>query len=302
MQEKIDIVIPSIPNDVGILLHNIEWFASFLPMKQIVVIGPPEVADMLSPYERVKFVHEEEIIDKCTIEKCILKKAGGRPVRSGWYIQQFLKMKYSLLCNDEYYLLWDSDTLPLKETPLFDKMGKPVFHMKKEYNEPYFRTIENLFHGLKKQVRESFISEHMIIKTDYMKSLILTIENNHSLSGQSFEEKIINAIYSDDFCNNGFSEFETYGTYILSNYPDAYSLKEWKSLRFGGFFFPQDSLMSPDTINWMSGYYDAISFEKKHHLTIMGKIVNKKLFQKLFPPQSLDYLSVIPRLYSKMFR
>ena len=77
-------------------------------------------------------------------------------LRIGWYFQQFLKMGFanSKYCN-EYYLSWDSDTLPLSRITFFEE-EHPIFTMKKEYHKPYFNTMYKLL-GLKKTVGFSFI-------------------------------------------------------------------------------------------------------------------------------------------------
>ncbi len=77
----------------------------------------------------------------------------------GWYYQQFLKMKYSVICEDEYYMTWDGDTVPCKCFSMFNASGD--FDMKHEYHEEYFITLENILPGIKKVTEKSFISKHM---------------------------------------------------------------------------------------------------------------------------------------------
>jgi hypothetical protein len=45
----------------------------------------------------------------------------GRPVQVGWYLQQFLKMGAArhVAGLSDYYLLWDSDMVPLKPMQWF---------------------------------------------------------------------------------------------------------------------------------------------------------------------------------------
>ena len=109
------------------------------------------------------------------------------------YIQQFIKMQFSRYTSDEYYLVWDSDTIPVKDIAMFSRTPpqKPYFDIKTEFHQPYFTTISKLFPDVKRQVNASFISEHMLINARYMREMIDEIENNTELQGENFQEKII---------------------------------------------------------------------------------------------------------------
>ncbi|MEI3192244.1 MAG: DUF6492 family protein [Lachnospiraceae bacterium] len=67
-----------------------------------------------------------------------MTKRTGKASRSGWYFQQFLKFGYAQVCEDEYYIVWDSDTVPLHPISHFQD-GKPVFTKKEEMEPPYLR-------------------------------------------------------------------------------------------------------------------------------------------------------------------
>ena len=107
--------------------------------------------------------------------------------RLGWYEQQFLKMSYSRVCDNEYYLLWDSDTFPVKPVQMFEN-GHPIFDMKTEHHSAYFTTINRLIKNLHFS-KFSYISEHMLIKTEYMRNLLDDIEHNSNIYGNMFWEK-----------------------------------------------------------------------------------------------------------------
>ena len=80
--------------------------------------------------------------------------------------------------------------------------GKPFFDMKTEHHVAYFKTINCLIPGLK-FANKSYISEHMLIKTQFMKNLLDRLESNTKLAGQTFWEKILMAIDSKNIvCTN----------------------------------------------------------------------------------------------------
>ena len=73
----------------------------------------------------------------------------------------------------------------------------------------------------------------MIIECKIMKEIINDIKNNNEIYGNSWIEKIIYAISLEDIDKAGFSEFKTYGNYILNKYPDKYKERNLKTLRNG---------------------------------------------------------------------
>lgn len=181
--------------------------------------------------------------------------------RTGWYFQQFLKMAYSLSCDDEYYLVWDADLVLLNKLEMFDPDKHPYFDLKTEYHKPYFSTINRLFgyRTIERKRNISFIAEHMLIKSDYMRSMINDICNNHELKGDLFFEKIISAIRGVDIPGSGFSEFETYGNYVDNKFPETYTFRRNKTLREGELFLGNNP--SSVYLDWAAKSFDLINFE-----------------------------------------
>lgn len=295
--ESVELVVPTIPADINIFLENLNRIKEFIPISSVYIIGSKEVEHLIPDYERIFFIDELTLVNFPKIQELIIKKTGvpesGK--RAGWYVQQFLKMSFAFLCDEEYYLLWDSDTIPLRHISLFND-GNPCFDCKTEYNEPYFKTIDCLFPGLRKKDNYSFISEHMLIKTEYMKQLILEIESNGNLIGDNFQEKIIDAIDASYIDKSGFSEFETYGTYVSTRFPNSYSIRKWKSMRFGGFFYNGSKSLLAEDINWLCKKYDAISFEKRDTISRISRVTCSNIYMRFFPSSSLEILAFMIRV------
>ena len=153
--------------------------------------------------------------------------------RTGWYLQQFIKMGFAMskYCQNEYYLSWDADTLPLKHIDFFSGKDKPLFSMKTERHEPYFETIKKLF-GFMNINEHSYIAEHMMFNKAIMVNLVNDINNNCHLKGSTWVDKILSSCNNTEMC--AFSEFETYGNYCLNKYPDLYVERQLPSFRCGG--------------------------------------------------------------------
>ena len=233
-------------------------------------------------------MNENEFVDVQRIRELYSSRTDKKPNRAGWYIQQFIKMQFARFTNDDYYLIWDSDTIPLKHVQLFDESSRPFFDMKTEYHVPYFETINRIFPDIRKTAKGSFISEHMLIKAEYMRELINETESRAELKGADFQEKIINAINVNDLAYSGFSEFETYGSYVVARHPNAYSLREWHSLRCGRRFYSDLSVIDEENRRWLSQKYDALSLEKWNKPSCLLRIVRLRMFHRLFSPDVLE--------------
>ena len=99
----------------------------------------------------------------------------------------------------------------------------------------------------------------MLFHKDYVKELIHEI-NCSEIDGNDWIAKIINAISPSVHC--GFSEFETYGTFVLNRHPESYAERELPSLRYGGFIcgrFIDRKILSQMTLD-----VSVVSFEAYH--------------------------------------
>ena len=299
--EAFSTLIVDVPQDFKRLLKHYKRLADNLPGK-LYFVGNKEVGELVRAWrasegELIDWIDEDSLIPFDTVHSCMKERLesvlNGRDLSrgiTGWYYQQFLKMQYARKCKDEYYMVWDGDTSPCRKVDMVqDQSGKPYFDMKSEYHEGYFDTIERLFPGMRKVISRSFISEHMLIKTDIMNEMIAAIENNSEISGNSFWEKVLNAIPVDRIQESDFSEFETYGTYTALRHMDVYALREWHSFRLAGNFFHVETISDRDFI-WLGRDFDAISFEKDHFVRDDHKnLFDNPLYQeKLSARQMLE--------------
>lgn len=167
--------------------------------------------------------------------RSLFSSMGRDTMRTGWYFQQFIKMAFATsdFCDTDYYLSWDSDTIPLRKMEFFNQKGKPYFTMKTEHHNPYFVAIERLL-GISKTNGRSYISENMMFNKAIMTELINKIQSNVHVKGDMWYEKIIYALEPESVSPMGFSEFETYGNYCLNYHPGLYEERTLPSFRKGG--------------------------------------------------------------------
>ena len=241
------------------LLVNLDFIFNNLSANRVKIICKKDLTSYFPQNSLIDFLDENSIafFNFNTI-KTLLQNRGGDCIRTGWYFQQFLKMYYSFICKNKYYLIWDADTIPLSKIKFFTNDGKKMlFNRKKEHHIPYFETLDCIFNKKLKYERNSFISEGMIIDCHIMKELILSIDINNNIPGNNWIEKIINSISLKDLDGAGFSEFETYGTYLLNKYPEKYQERPLKTLRNG--MSKYGKILSKKELSMLN--FDTITFE-----------------------------------------
>lgn len=275
---KYDLIIPIVRKDLDIVLNNIDLYFNNLQIDHIILIGSKAVKDSIGKNPKIEFVNEDELIQGLSLQaiKQMALEVGGNTNRSGWYFQQFLKIGYSLICKNEYYLVWDSDTIPLNILNFFSDEGKPFLSYRGyvKHDQCYQSTLTNLLShsNLLMHPTKSFITEHMLFNTSIMRHLINDIECNEKIEGNIFFEKIFHAIPPKYVNLSGFSEFEAYSAYVLKYYSNIYTLRYWKNLRYGKIFVGQNP--TQEQLNWISKVYNTISLEKFNRYWIIFRVLS----------------------------
>lgn len=266
MEQKYDVIVPMTMDNLPVFQLNIKWMKKNLSCSRILVIG---ASKLLEPVKVLgaDFIDEDSLIEGLTLGKvkeCIQMRI-GEGKRAGWYFQQFLKLAYAYVCQDEYYIVWDADTIPLHPISHWAD-GKPVFTKKEEMEPAYFETLKVLFDGKVKRYGDfSFICENMIIHVGVMKEMLSAIMAQPKLKGSSFWEKILSAVSDEHLAQSGFSEFETYGNYVMTYHPQMYRFRMLRGMRKGAEFFGREP--SQKQLAWAAKSYDTIAFERwsYHH-------------------------------------
>lgn len=270
------------------LLHRIPENIKY---GKIIFIGNDEVGKLTSEdFEPsvCEYINENDILPFDSVHELMKERlipiANGHEIprkSTGWYYQQFIKMVYSSICEDEWYMTWDGDTIPCKNIPMFHKeTDLPYFDYKTEHHTLYFDTLKKILPGINKIIRNSFISEHMLFNKKYMSEMLSKIETNENIPGNLFWEKILNAIEPEHIQEAAFSEFESYGSYVSICHTGSYRLREWHSFRYGGLYF-EPTTITDDDFNWLGKDFFAISFEKQQSVRDdLKNLFNNKDYQK----------------------
>lgn len=261
LQKTYDVVMPILKRDWPAAERGLEFVLQNLPLARLVVLSAPDILPLLPKDGRVVFMDENTLCPGLTLAavKELVYRRIYTDKRAGWYFQQFLKLAYARVCTGEAYITWDADTIPLRPIPYQNEAGQYLFTIKDEYHPPYFDTLAALL-GLQKQIPESFIAENMIFDTALVKEMLCEIEANGALEGSAFWEKILFAIAPGQLAGSAFSEFETFGSYVLARHPGRYALRRLATLRSGKNIL--GAAPSRQMLLWAGKSYDTVSIEK----------------------------------------
>jgi hypothetical protein len=215
----LDVVTAARGADLRILQLAVAGLRRFVRMKRLYVITAPanfgRFRRALGP--EVELLDEDSMTPEVTLDRLRSFALPGLPQGAGWYLQQFDKLAFSFRpSSDDYYLIWDSDTIPLRPLEFFDAEGKMCFTISGEEHPPYFETYRKLLR--EEPHREfSFISQHMIVQKSIVREMLAKIEANVS-GDDSWAWKIMRQLEGTH--PNLFSEYETLGHYLKANYPE----------------------------------------------------------------------------------
>lgn len=200
--KPIDIVITFHIKDEKNLKYTVNSIRQFVQFSNIYIVTKIENYEIVDNLN-CKFINEN-IIGSDLCKEILNEKRGG------WYLQQILKLYAFNFVTTQNYLVIDADTVILKNL-VFIQNNKPLYLINYHVFEPYFKGINYLL-GIDNELDFSFISHHMIFDKEIVKQLIYEIE---LYTKTNWINAILNILYKNDK-NISFSEFETYGNFLLN--------------------------------------------------------------------------------------
>jgi hypothetical protein len=257
--ERVDLVTTCLKRDLPILKIAHANVRRFLPVRNFYVItAPRDFGTFEEAFGReVQLLNEEEMIPGVTLSKLkVIPLARFAQGGHGWYFQQLLKFQFAFQQpEDDHYLIWDADTVPLRPLQFFDAQGRMLLTKAQEYHEPYFLTYEKIL-GRPAPREFSFIAQHMLIKKSVLRGMLGEIER-HCAGDENWAWKIMRNLAGEG--SNRFSEYETYGHYLKEKHPELVQFRELPWLRHGATACGRHP--SPAALEKLAANYFYASFE-----------------------------------------
>jgi hypothetical protein len=264
MLKKLDIVATCTLSDLPVFKRTVQKIEAFLPVKSIHVFVPAAaVATFQAFFGSRVMVHDQDRVFPC-MRYADLASHPHRvfPLMTGWFFQQFLKYSYAFEnTDDDYYLIWDADTIPLCPMEFFDDQGRMLMVPAEEFNGPYFETYRQLL-GENPHRDYSFIAQHLIVQKSVLREMLEKISRRAGRPVDEWVWAIADGLKGDG--NNLFSEYETYGHYLKNHYPARLAVRPLLWLRDGTeryTLLPREKVLSR-----LGENYVYASFESKNTL------------------------------------
>src|SRR5262249_6570899 len=146
------------------------------------------------------------------------------PKRSGWLYQQLLKLHADRVTDRQKVLVLGASTIFVRPK-IFCYGNKDILDHSDEWHEPYFAMYERMM-GTRARAHASFVCHYMLFDRDKLRQLRTEVEQLHR---KPFDEVVFDLL--DRREGSGFSEFETYGNYVLTRWPDSVKREYWFNRR-----------------------------------------------------------------------
>jgi len=207
--------------DLPILEITARQLRANVPFRALYVIAPDRdcraIRKTLGADAHV--IPEDDFIPTMTMDQLRRLEIHRFPATgaAGWYYQQLLKLQFAFRePADDYYLMWDADTVPLRPLRFFDANGRMLLTTAAEYHAPYFATYRRLL-GTVPPREFSLIAQHMVVQKSVARAMLARIEQ-HIAGPETWPWKIMRSLPPTG--DNLFSEYETYGHFVKEFYPD----------------------------------------------------------------------------------
>jgi len=214
--------------DLPVLEIVASWLPANIPLKEFVVIAPDAECAMMQRClgRAARVMPEDGFIPGVTMAALRGLPVEGFPRAAGWYYQQLLKLQYAFVDpEDDFYLIWDADTVPLRPMRFFDANGRMLLTKATENHAPYFDTYRRLL--AEEPNREfSFIAQHILVQKSIAREMLARLEGIIPGS-ECWAWKIMRSLPPSGL--NLFSEYETYGHYVKNHHPNrvAFVERQW---------------------------------------------------------------------------
>ncbi len=260
----------SVLGTFDLVLRSLE---RYVPEGDVYVVVPDDQVVEFAPYQslHVSVVRESNVLPEWDLER-VGERLGHYKARAGWYYQQFLKLSFGDLVKCDFYVIWDADTVMLQELS-FVIDGRMQMNSSIRSHKPYFDTYRRLFmHS--PPVAKSLISQFMIIDQKILTEMQEEIKIN---SGQQcWIDAVLQGLPLKSASE--FSEYETYGNYVASRYPDKFELTKINWFLYGSEVLP--TVKNKDlnfVINFFRGF-SCVAFERHHKKSLLKTITAYILF------------------------
>jgi hypothetical protein len=209
----------------------------------LLIVPDNEVSFFYSITPSIWTVRGEGEFSYAYSKQAIDKRMVGENVgRAGWYLQQFLKINAILdpiLKDDDYVLIWDADTVPLKKLTFVEK-ANPTKLM--------------FYSGTKRGGNFSFIAQCLPTKVAWVREMLGSLPD--------YVDCVLEALPGES--SSEFSEYEMIGSFVFLHYKNDVALnnRRWSRSLGGLIGISKCHVLNKTLLFVYSIFFDYVAFEK----------------------------------------
>lgn len=220
----IDIVICVGPNDardIKMLVNNVKQFINNI--NKIWLIMPTNILEKYRVYDFIVENIDENIFP---FNKKYIDELFKCPERSGWYLQQLLKIYAPIVIKDmlNNYVILDADIKFYNKINFFEN-DKILFNTDRAHWDPYFIHLKKLIPGVEIKSSDSGITNLMPMKRHIIEKLINLVKLEHN---DEFWKIFLNLVDPKYYSHSGASEYEILFHFTLTYFPNECKIRPIK--------------------------------------------------------------------------
>lgn len=223
---EVDVLINAVAKDLDVLPLTVAGVRRHLlhPVGEIIIVGPRQAAITdFCESTGCRFQDEDEAVP---IRLKDVNFAVGGHDRSGWIFQQLIKLNCGALSDKSHVYVIDADTVLVRDQK-FERDGKEVLLSSDEFHLPYREAFKRIF-GFEPSSDRSFVAHQMLFDVGRLGEMKREMEASHG--GNPWFRVILDNLDASEM--SSFSEFETYGNWMLRRYPDDIVIEYWENRSF----------------------------------------------------------------------
>ena len=145
--------------------------------------------------------------------------------RSGWILQQLLKLLFVIKADVSGVMVVDSDTFLLKARDWLLEDGTQILTPTWEFNQPYYRNLNAL--GISEiDPKFTFVSHHMMMQPYILQGIFTKIGWNNASDVVNYLVSAQNSVSTSEYS----IDYELYAQYMMNFFPGKVSLEKWSNL------------------------------------------------------------------------
>ncbi len=216
----IEVIIPCHRKDKQLLPNVIQSALSSVsnPISKIqVIIDSKSFGSLDLMDSRVDYVEQREFLSKAIKNQISLFPQS----KQGWTLQQVVKLRACMETTEQAALVLDADTILLKSRVWLDKSGTQILCLANELQLGYRKHLKAFLQPDYPFFPVSFVTHHQLMKREYLLSIF-----------DSNESAILDWLNAASQARNSqhlLSEYETYGQWVMKNFPNKVVLAKWNN-------------------------------------------------------------------------